>query len=258
MLYGSLMISFPAANFASIYIYTYGGYLAVFGTSFGLGLLTLLYIIFFITDSRGQGARYVNMNISNEELEEPSPPANCSSVISNLWECFYVTFQPRNGHKRACIIVLLMSMCFYVFASEYNLKINTASNEITKMFNPFCYLFQFPVLLLIFTHASYLDGINHNLPYFLPFHLLQQLQVTRAARACCIHKSTVKMVYVLGSLFLLPLLSSCLKVNDCVIGIIALVGNIIGSLVIAFATSPLIFYLGKFEKISSLAVNYAN
>ena len=118
MLYGSLMISFPAANFASIYIYTYGGYLAVFGTSFGLGLLTLLYIIFFITDSRGQGARHhVNINTSTEELEEPSPPANCSSVVSNLWECFYVTFQPRNDYKRACIIVLLMSMCFYVFAS---------------------------------------------------------------------------------------------------------------------------------------------
>lgn len=51
-------------------------------------------------------------------------------------------------------------------------------------------------------------------------------------------------MHILGSLFLLPLLSSCLKVNDCVIGIAALVGNIFGCLVIAFARSPLIFYLG--------------
>ena len=118
MLYGSLMISFPAANFASIYIYTYGGYLAVFGTSFGLGLLTLLYIIFFITDSRGKDLNHGNINTSAEELVEV-PPASCGSIFSNLWECFYVTFQPRNGYKRACIIILLMSMCLYCFASKF-------------------------------------------------------------------------------------------------------------------------------------------
>ena len=52
-----------------------------------------------------------------------------------------------------------------------------------------------------------------------------------------------------GSLFLLPILSSCLKVNDCVIGIIGLVGNIFACLVIAFARSPISFYIGIIFKI---------
>ena len=113
LLYGSILISHPAAHFSSIYIYTSGGYFAIFGTSFGLGLLTLLYIIFCITDSRSQ------MDTFHRNKEASSLSANCNSVLSNLWECFSVTFQRRKGYTRACIIILLISMCLNVFSRKF-------------------------------------------------------------------------------------------------------------------------------------------
>lgn len=119
-LYGSIAISFPFANFVSIYIYTYGGYYAIWGTSFGLGALTLLYIAFFITDSRGPNSLNASeVNREENELlsENSSPNFSCLKIITNLWECFEVTFQKRLGYKRSCLCLLMFSMTIYVLAT---------------------------------------------------------------------------------------------------------------------------------------------
>lgn len=128
ILYGCMAISFPVANFVSIYIYTYGGFFAIWGTSLGLGVTTLCYIIFFIKDSRGResaenqiGNTYSPVVDHSQESEEFSNSGTigcrCDSVAFNLWECFAVTFQPRNGYKRACLSILLAAMCVFVYQS---------------------------------------------------------------------------------------------------------------------------------------------
>jgi hypothetical protein len=88
----------------------------------GLGVTTLYYIIFFIKDSRGResaenqiGNTYSPVVDYSQESEEFSNSGTigcrCDSVAFNLWECFAVTFQPRNGYKRACLSILLAAMC---------------------------------------------------------------------------------------------------------------------------------------------------
>ena len=124
-----MAVSFPTANFISIYIYSYGGYFAIWGTSLALGALTLLYIVFFIQDSRGieredqiDTSSSTNFGQENEDFPDVAVvQCSLSSVAINLWECFAVTFQARNGYKRACLSILLASMCFFVFQSMYNL-----------------------------------------------------------------------------------------------------------------------------------------
>lgn len=129
IMYGSMTISYPIASFVSIYIYTYGGYFAIWGTSLGLGTIALLYIIFWIKDSRGLESEdeqvessyspSVNFGQDDEELVAlRTARCRCGSVALNLWECFTVTFQPRNGYKRACLSILLASMCVYVSQSK--------------------------------------------------------------------------------------------------------------------------------------------
>ena len=49
----------------------------------------------------------------------------------------------------------------------------------------------------------------------------------------------------IGSLVLLPVLSSYFKVQDCVIGALAMLGNVVTYMIYAFASSPLMMYLGK-------------
>lgn len=134
-LYGAINIAFPGANFVSIYIYTYGGYLAIWGTSLALGVLALLYVVFFITDSRGP--KSLHADLTEESDDSPAESSGCCSVISNLLECFTVTFMRRNGHKQACLILLLTSMSLFVLSGGIWTSVSKALNRylITSLFH---------------------------------------------------------------------------------------------------------------------------
>ena len=142
ILYGSMVISYPIANFLSIYIYSYGGYLAIWGTSLGVGVVTLLYVLFVVQDSRGREQEtnddvpYAHFDVLDAN-DASSVRCDFCTVISNLWECFDVTFQPRNGYKRACLCILLASMCFFILQSK-------TTTNITKRFNKNDYFFTVP------------------------------------------------------------------------------------------------------------------
>lgn len=174
IMYGSMAISYPIASFISIYIYTYGGYFAIWGTSMGLGVITLLYVICFIKDSRGSESEEeqvensyspsVNFGQDDEQLVGfRTVQCRCGSVALNLWECFTVTFQPRNGYKRACLSILLASMCMYVFQSKLT-PTSSAHGILTSS-----YLVQYRDPLRISILENYLIGTNLSLPCFQPF-----------------------------------------------------------------------------------------
>lgn len=115
-------MSYPTANFISIYIYSYGGFYAIWGTSLAIGVITLLYIAFVIKDSRGAEENQSDASSMVNFISEDDTANNqCSFgfVASNLWECFAVTFQARNGYKRACLVILLVAMCLFVFQSKF-------------------------------------------------------------------------------------------------------------------------------------------
>nr|CAH0103279.1 unnamed protein product [Daphnia galeata] len=218
IMYGCMAISYPIANFISIYIYSYGGFFAIWGTSLGLGVITLCYIIFFIKDSRGHESEedqiennYSSVNNYSPDNEESDTSGTircrCDSVAFNLWECFAVTFQPRNGYKRACLSILLASMCVYVY--------------------------QIPgSVTYLYTRKLF----DWDQPQFALFSTISSLTA------------------VLGSLILLPLLSSYFEVRDVIIGIIAILGNIAGCLTIAFAVSPLMLYLASFGYVLTASI----
>lgn len=102
--------------FSSIYIYIYGGYVAIWGTSLTLAAIAFMYLTFFVTDTRG-----AVKNKENGALQDPSGlnviTEADESIIQNLWKCFTVTFQKRSGYKRATLCFLLVSMSLYVFSS---------------------------------------------------------------------------------------------------------------------------------------------
>lgn len=82
-----------------------------------MAVVTLLYIIFFVTDSRGPEELNKRINSSTHINDDDPPPSSCSiiQVLKNLNECFAVTFQERNGYKRVCLTLLLASVCIYIF-----------------------------------------------------------------------------------------------------------------------------------------------
>lgn len=116
LLYGFITVSLPVSMFSSIYIYIYGGYVAIWGTSLTLAAIAFMYLTFFVTDTRG-----AVKNKENGALQDPSGlnviTEADESIIQNLWKCFTVTFQKRSGYKRATLCFLLVSMSLYVFSS---------------------------------------------------------------------------------------------------------------------------------------------
>ena len=124
-----MLVSYPVANFISIYIYSYGGFYAIWGTSLGLGVIALCYIILFIKDSRGHGSEenqvenidspIVDYSQQSQELSTSGTKCCCCGpVVSNLLECFTVIFKPRDGYKTACLLILLTSVCVFSFQSN--------------------------------------------------------------------------------------------------------------------------------------------
>ena len=82
LLAGIIGISVPIAHFSSIYIYQAGN-IAVWGTALGLFTLALLYMTFFVKDSRGKEARLLQpvkampenkTKLANKEIESYNKP----------------------------------------------------------------------------------------------------------------------------------------------------------------------------------------
>ena len=112
-------ISIPIAHIVSIYILEGGGKMAVFGTTLGLLTSSLLHTVFFVTESRQRSPSAKKIEpiktLSTKEKnvnELGNRNKNEYAVIARkLLNCFVVTFKPREGHKRAIVLILMTTMC---------------------------------------------------------------------------------------------------------------------------------------------------
>lgn len=117
---GTTGIAIPIGNVISAYIYSNGGYLAIWITSLSLHSTALLYITFLIKDSRGKFVELPSETVVvDKAVDEEYFKRNifhiCRTVFLNLWKNFQITFQRREGYKRAIICLLLFSNCLHLF-----------------------------------------------------------------------------------------------------------------------------------------------
>lgn len=116
-------LAMPIAQFISVPIYKNGGYLAIWLTALSLQTVALIYLIFFVTDSRGKWTRkhsddesIVEKIVTVKEKEHETKSHGCTTVLKNLWKCFVITFQRREGFKRASISFLLACISLIFFS----------------------------------------------------------------------------------------------------------------------------------------------
>lgn len=126
---GMIGIAIPISQFISVPIFNEGGYLAIWLTALGLYALALFYIIFFVTDSRGKWAPKTSDEIAEKARQEEHVKREIrhahsgsqydfiSSAINNLWQCFAVILQPREGYKRATVFFLLACLSLTLFST---------------------------------------------------------------------------------------------------------------------------------------------
>ncbi len=126
LLGGIIGISVPIGNLISAYIYASGGNIAIWGTALALYTVAFLYIIFFLEDSCGTSSIVKSTDAQIIEklygkLENMRLLAmvkeSCASILNNLIRCFTETFKRRPGYKRACLSILMASMCLSMFAN---------------------------------------------------------------------------------------------------------------------------------------------
>lgn len=119
---GIVLTIAPFGNFIAGYLFEYGGHLICYGVSFGCLVLSLLYLSLFVVESRIKLPLF-------EEIADKSKDETCKNrlllIWTNLVSCFAVTFQKRTGFKRASIAILIVIMCFNVYAeSTYTSQIS--------------------------------------------------------------------------------------------------------------------------------------
>lgn len=125
LLGGMIGISIPIANLLSGYIYDSGGNMAIWGTSLALNACALLYIFFGFTDSRGKKSieklKHATLDKILQEKQVINHTQDTSNifrdVFKNLVRSFSLTFQRREGYKRACISLLITVTCILFFAN---------------------------------------------------------------------------------------------------------------------------------------------
>lgn len=116
---GMTILAMPIGSFMSRFVLEYGGHLAIWGTSLGCFTLSLLWIIFFVQDSRGKGS---NLEIASG-CERKKMEGNAAAVVlKNLLHCFAVTFKARPGNKRSCLTIILIMKFMSVFSEGVNIK----------------------------------------------------------------------------------------------------------------------------------------
>lgn len=121
LLGGITGISIPIGNVISAYVYASGGYLGIWITSLSLHSCALIYIVFLIKDSRGKSLEPTTEKDTNQESKENADLRTrvlrkVMSVFRNLWKNFVITFQRREGYKRAIICILLLSNCLHLLS----------------------------------------------------------------------------------------------------------------------------------------------
>lgn len=135
LLAGIVFVALPIAHLITVPLFKYGSFMAVWCTALGLFTVNILYIVFYLTDTRGSRARKtvpidgipelaIKKELTNTETnveegqknEEEDPKTTCISVLKNLRTCFTVTFRPREGYHRACVSILLAALCCNLFS----------------------------------------------------------------------------------------------------------------------------------------------
>ncbi|EFX69308.1 hypothetical protein DAPPUDRAFT_329228 [Daphnia pulex] len=124
---GIIGISVPIGTLISGYIYASGGNIAIWGTSLAVYAVAFLYVLFGFSDSRGTKSivkttdaqtlekfTFADQNNMREDMSKES----CVGILNNLIRCFTETFKRRPGYKRACVSILMASMCLALFATE--------------------------------------------------------------------------------------------------------------------------------------------
>lgn len=119
---GIIALAVPISQFIRVPIYNNGGYLAIWLTALGLYALAFIYVIFFLEDSRGREKQTEPRvfrpirepgHMSGSPFEEAF---DCMAIKRNLWQCFTITFQPRQGYKRVIIALLLACLSLNLFS----------------------------------------------------------------------------------------------------------------------------------------------
>ena len=117
LLAGTMVLSRPIGSLISRYILQYGGHAAVFGTVLSCYASAMIWIVFFIRDSRGTGNNIV-LSEPGALSSEAKEADGVLEVLKNLWQCFSVTFKRRSGHKRAILAVILTMRCISIFSDD--------------------------------------------------------------------------------------------------------------------------------------------
>lgn len=151
---GIAMTAGPVGNFLGGHIYHYGGHLAIWLSSIVCILLSLVYLIFCVAESRSKVPIII---ISPDTAAETSKRfefiEHLVLIFTNLWSCFTVTFRPRPGYRRTIICLLLIMMCILIFSDcKYHI-FNKSLNHLKKK-----YFYQLRLVLRSFTPERSLDG----------------------------------------------------------------------------------------------------
>jgi len=104
----------PSGTFVSAYIYYYLGYFGIYGISLFLEIMIVLYIIFFITDTRGPHSDYC---YPNSELDsQKSTFRRYISIfdLHQLIDVFKATFRKREYGMRRVLLSLVLLMLINV------------------------------------------------------------------------------------------------------------------------------------------------
>jgi len=131
LLGGIMGVSVPFGTLISAYIYASGGNIDIWGTALALYTVAILYILFGFADSSGTSSvakmtedktiekfRFDEKKYKRLEMAKES----CVNILNNLIRCFTETFKPRPGYKRACVSILMASMCLALFANGEKIK----------------------------------------------------------------------------------------------------------------------------------------
>ena len=123
LLAGTTGIAIPIANLISGYIYASGGYLAIWITALGLYACAILNVLAGVRETR---ASKMNKEIFINETERTTKKVEifqdwvfikniCKDITKYLLSSFRETLRKRQGYKRACIWLLVITTCILSF-----------------------------------------------------------------------------------------------------------------------------------------------
>ncbi len=116
----------PISQFISVPIYKEGSYLAIWLTALGLYFVAFIYVIFFVTTDpkkiwEEKGSKVVARKFDPSRhrgwKRKTGEIYNGFFVLKNLLHCFKITFQRREGYKRAIIFLLMFCFLLNLFSA---------------------------------------------------------------------------------------------------------------------------------------------